>query len=74
MPLPDIDEAMSRSAFNFVVLGPRKILIADKNPKSRAFYESQGIECVLTPVDELRKANGAVGCMSAILHREMSAY
>ena len=73
LPLPDIDEAIQSSAFNFVVLGPRKILIATQNPRSQTFYESQGIECVLTPVDELRKANGAVGCMSAILHREMSA-
>ena len=70
--LPDIDEAAYNSAFNFVVLGPKKILMAAKNLKSQAFYESKGIECILTPVDELRKANGAVGCMTAILHREMA--
>jgi len=70
-PLPDTDEAAHNKAFNFVVLGPRKILMAAGNPKSRAFYESIGIECFLTPMDELKKASGAIGCMTLVLQREM---
>ncbi len=70
MALPDVTEAETNMAFNFVVLGPRKIMIAEKNPKSLAFYTGLGLECVTVSVDELRKANGAMGCMTGILCRE----
>ncbi len=70
-PLPDLHEATTNMAFNFVVLGPRKIMLADKNPNSLEYYKSQGIESIPVPVNELRKANGAVGCMTGILHREL---
>ncbi len=70
LPLPDLDEAMTNMAFNFVVLGPRKIMLPAKNPKSLASYKSLGLECISVPVDELRKANGAMGCMTGILRRE----
>jgi arginine deiminase len=70
LPLPDCNEAMTNMAFNFVVLGSRKIMLPAKNPISQAFYESLGVECIPIPVDELRKANGAMGCMTGIVHRE----
>jgi N-dimethylarginine dimethylaminohydrolase len=69
LALPDLDEAMANMAFNFVVLDKRKIMLPGKNPKSLAFYEAMGIECIPIPVDELRKANGAMGCMTGILRR-----
>ena len=71
LPLPDLDEAMMNMAFNFVVLGPRKIMLPAKNPNTRAVYEKAGIECISIPVDELRKANGAMGCMTGILKRQI---
>jgi N-dimethylarginine dimethylaminohydrolase len=67
--LPDIQEATHNMAFNFVVLGPRKIMIPAKNPRSLSFYTRIGLTCLSVPVDELRKANGAMGCMTGILHR-----
>lgn len=70
LPLPDLDEAVGNMAFNFVVLGPRKIMLPAGNPKTQAFYTSKGVECIPVSVDELRKANGAMGCMTGILHRE----
>lgn len=36
-----------------------------------AAYENMGIHCIPVPVDELQKANAAVGCMTGILHRKM---
>ena len=69
-PLPDLDEAMDNMAFNLVVLGPRKIMLPQGSPKSVAGYEALGIECLPVSVDELRKAYGAMGCMTHILHRE----
>lgn len=70
-PLPSESEAASGMAFNFVVLGPRKIMLPAGNPKTLAAYENMGIHCIPVTVDELQKANGAVGCMTGILHREM---
>ncbi len=70
-PLPDVKEAVTNMAFNFVVLGPKKIMMPDKNPRSRAGYEAMGIEVVPVGVDELRKAYGAMACMSHVLCREM---
>ncbi|WP_022665579.1 dimethylarginine dimethylaminohydrolase family protein [Desulfospira joergensenii] len=70
LPLPDLGEAVANMAFNFVVLGPGRIMLGDKNPKSIAGYEALGIECTALSVDELRKANGAMGCMTGILERK----
>lgn len=64
-----IEEAEHNSAFNFVTLGPRKALMVGNNPASRAYYESLGIECIPVPMSELRKAAGAVGCLTGILRR-----
>ncbi len=70
LPLPDLDEACFNMAFNFVVLDSRKIMLPAQNPRSLAVYESLGIQCIPIPVAELRKANGAMGCMTGILARE----
>jgi len=67
-----LDEAVDNMAFNFVVLAPKKIMLPARNPKTLAAYESYGIDCLPVPVDELRKANGAMGCMTGILGRETS--
>ncbi|MEX1299279.1 MAG: arginine deiminase-related protein [Desulfotignum sp.] len=70
-PLPSEAEALSGMAFNFVVLGPKKIMLPAGNPETVAGYEESGIHCIPVPVDELQKANGAVGCMTGILYRDM---
>ncbi|MEM9778150.1 MAG: arginine deiminase family protein [Chloroflexota bacterium] len=69
--LPDVDEAVHGFGFNFVTLGPRKILMAANNPNTQAFYEGLGIECVTVPVDELGKAAGAIGCLTGVVEREL---
>lgn len=68
--LPDVSEAIHNAAFNFVTLGPRKILMAAGNPVTQQFYKSLDIECVTVAVDELYKAAGSIGCLSGILERE----
>ena len=73
LPLPDQNEAMFNMAFNFVVMGKKKIMLPAGNPISQAFYESLGMECIPIPVDELRKANGAMGCMTGVLRRETTS-
>jgi arginine deiminase len=69
--LPDHPEVRSQNVFNFVTIGPREILIAANCPSTQAFYESLGIYCHTTPVDELIKAAGAIGCLTGIVGREL---
>lgn len=68
--LPEGDEVTINRALNFVTLGPRRILMPAGNPSMRDWYEGQGIAVAETPVDELRKAAGAVGCLTGIVARE----
>jgi hypothetical protein len=42
------------------------------NAATRAWYERLGIEVVETPVTELRKAAGAVGCLTGVVARELA--
>lgn len=69
--LPDTSEAHQNKAFNFVTVGPREILMSANCPITQAFYESLGIHCHPTQVEELGKAAGAIGCLSGIVGREM---
>jgi N-dimethylarginine dimethylaminohydrolase len=67
---PDEGECRSTMGHNFVVLGPRKILVPAGNPTSVEAYESAGVECVVVEVDELAKGAGAIGCLTGVVHRE----
>lgn len=70
--LPDVRESLTNSAFNFVTLGPRTILMSSGNPQTQQFYQELGIECRTVPMDELYKAAGAIGCLTGIVARENS--
>ncbi|MEM1298337.1 MAG: arginine deiminase family protein [Pseudomonadota bacterium] len=65
------NEVEANRALNFVTLGPRRILIPAGNDTTKAWYESLGIEVIETPMFELRKAAGAVGCLTGIVSREL---
>ena len=65
-----LGEIQKGKALNFVTLGPRRILMVDGNPVSRAFFVNQGIECLCVPANELAKAAGAIGCLTGVLWRE----
>lgn len=67
---PDDDEMDRGFGHNFVTLGPRRILMPADNPLTEAEYRTAGVECVTVDVTELRKAAGAVGCLTGILHRK----
>ena len=69
--VPDTEELINGSALNFVCLGPREILMPAGNPKTQSLYESLGINCHTVDVSELRKAAGAMGCMTGIVEREL---
>lgn len=69
--LPAADEAQANRALNFVTLGPRRILMPGSTGPTRSWYEGLGIEVIETPTAELRKAAGAVGCLTGVVEREM---
>ena len=73
LPEEVVGEAERGKAFNFVTLGPRRILMPAGNVAARRFYEGLGIDVVETPMAELAKAAGAVGCLTGIVAREMAA-
>lgn len=68
--IPDEIEAAHRSAFNVVTLGPREILMPADAPASQTFYENLSITCHTVDVSELRKAAGAIGCLTGVVERE----
>ncbi|MEM8697968.1 MAG: arginine deiminase family protein [Pseudomonadota bacterium] len=71
--LPDADEASANRGLNIVTLGPRRVLMPGENPTMRDFYASLGIAVIETPMRELRKAAGAVGCLTGVVARERGA-
>ncbi len=68
--LPDEMEPATRSSFNLVTLGPREIVMPANCPVTQSFLESLGVRCTTVDVSEIRKAAGAIGCLTGILHRE----
>jgi arginine deiminase len=69
--LPDLSEARVNFALNMVTIEPRHVLMCDGNPNTQKFFEGLGIRCTVVEVGELRKAGGAVGCLSGILQRAL---
>ncbi|MFW9888069.1 MAG: dimethylarginine dimethylaminohydrolase family protein [Candidatus Thorarchaeota archaeon] len=67
---PDESEIAFGLSMNFVTLGPKRILTADGNPKTQAFYEDLGLGCQLVDIGEVTKAAGGIGCLTGILERE----
>jgi N-dimethylarginine dimethylaminohydrolase len=67
--IPDEGEATQGSAFNFVTLRPRHILMPAGNPITQQFFEAQGVNCQIVEIDELSKAAGGIGCLTGILER-----
>jgi arginine deiminase len=71
--LPEGPTAERTTALNFVTLAPGRILMADGYPIFERFFEKTGLQCRTTPVAELRKAAGGIGCLTGILERAPAA-
>jgi N-dimethylarginine dimethylaminohydrolase len=67
--LPDGPAAERTTALNFVTLAPGRILMAEGYPVFERFFEKAGLACRTTPVAELRRAAGGIGCLTGILER-----
>ncbi|HEX2500037.1 MAG TPA: arginine deiminase family protein [Methylomirabilota bacterium] len=71
--LPDGPAAERTTALNFVTLGPGRVLMAEGYLLFERFFEKAGLACRTTPVAELRKAAGGIGCLTGILERAPGA-
>jgi len=69
--LPEGDDMDLGRAFNFVTLGPRKVLMVAGYQEVEKVLEDAGIECVTLDCSELVKAAGAIGCLTGIIEREI---
>lgn len=67
--LPSDAETEDHRAMNFVPLRPGAIVMPTRCPRTRAVYESHGVEVFEAEVSEYVKAAGALGCLTGILAR-----
>jgi N-dimethylarginine dimethylaminohydrolase len=67
---PDAAEVEDGFAYNFVTIGPRRIVMPAGCPNTERAFRAAGIDCITVDVDELTKAAGAIGCLTGVLHRE----
>ncbi|MEM7566469.1 MAG: amidinotransferase, partial [Pseudomonadota bacterium] len=73
-PPRDLPEAAVNTGMNAVTLGPRRIVMPWVAEDAglvamRGFYEGLDVEVLTAPVDEMRKAAGAAGCLTGIVAR-----
>jgi N-dimethylarginine dimethylaminohydrolase len=69
--LPHEADNRQNAAFNFVTLGPRRIVMAGSYPETADFFAGHGIDCTTVEVTELAKAAGGIGCLTAVLRRDL---
>ncbi len=69
IPLQPDDEVDRKGAMNFVTVAPRELVMPTACPRTRAIYESYGIECHQVDVSEYLKGAGGPGCLTGILRR-----
>lgn len=67
--LPDREEREAGMALNFVTLGPYRVLMPARCPRTRSLLEQAGVTCLELDVPELIKAEGAIACATGILWR-----
>lgn len=70
---PDDGEMVRDFGHNIVTLGPRRVLMPERCPQTRAAYEAAGVECVTVELGELHKCAGGIGCLSGVVTRERVA-
>jgi N-dimethylarginine dimethylaminohydrolase len=64
------DEVRHKLGFNFVVLGPRKILMASSCPELRAQLVKAGLRVAAElDISQMARAAGGLGCVTGILSR-----
>ncbi len=68
--VPDENEVAGNSAINLVPIAPGVVVMPAGNPNTVRALNQHGIECHEVDVSELMKGNGAIHCMTGVIHRE----
>lgn len=64
------EEVTREFAMNIVTIKENLIVMPDGCPKTRKLFESKGITCLTTPMDEIHKMGGGLACITLPLARE----
>ncbi|MFE0420252.1 dimethylarginine dimethylaminohydrolase family protein [Streptomyces tendae] len=67
--LPDDDDMLDRRGMNLLTLGPRRVLIPAGASGIRRRLEAAGVTAEEVEVREYLNADGALGCLTGIVHR-----
>ena len=60
---------------NIVTVAPRRVLMPDDCPKTKEFYEKNGIQVAgLLNIPELRHGGGGLACATGILERKRTRW
>jgi N-dimethylarginine dimethylaminohydrolase len=68
--VPDESEVLANIAINLVPVAPGVVMMPAGNPNTVRALNSHGIECHEVDVSELMKGNGAIHCMTGVIHRD----
>lgn len=73
-PLPVVDpwEREEGRSINAVAVGPRRVVMPARCPRTREAFEAKGVACVEVDVSEGIAAAGAIGCLTGIVSRTTS--
>lgn len=74
IPLQETNEIMYKQAMNVVAVRSNEIIMPDDCPATADLYENYGIHVHKTPIHELRKGAGGLGCATLILERKESVH
>jgi N-dimethylarginine dimethylaminohydrolase len=65
----DTGEVTRGRSLNFVTIAPRVVLMPAGCPVTRGRLEAEGVRCEEVAVPNYLRAEGALGCLTGILHR-----
>jgi arginine deiminase len=68
--VPDEAETANTHALNMVPVAPGVVVIPAGNPNTMRALGKHGIECHPVDISELGKGNGAIHCMTGVIHRD----
>jgi len=67
---PPRDEQERNWPLNMITIEPRKVLMAEGSPKTRALLDDEGVETIEVPYDEVMKYGGGIRCTTMQLIRD----
>ncbi len=64
------DEQESHWPVNMITIEPRKVIMNEGSPRTRALLEKAGVETIEIPYDEVQRYGGGIRCTTMQLVRD----